>query len=56
MALARDFKETIRERVQNDPEFRIGLLTEAAECLRNMEADTAKLLLRDYLNAVQSRE
>ena len=33
MALTRDFKVTIQERVLTDPEFRVGLLTQAAECL-----------------------
>jgi DNA-binding phage protein len=51
MALTRDFKETILERAQSDPEFRVGLLTEAAECLLNNEPDIAKTLLRDYVNA-----
>lgn len=51
MALTRDFKETILERAQNDPKFRVGLLTEAVECLVNDEIDVAKTLLRDYVNA-----
>lgn len=51
MALTRDFKETILERAQKDPEFRVGLLTEAAECLLNNETNVAKSLLRDYVNA-----
>ena len=51
MALTRDFKITILERAKTDPEFRIGLLTEAAECLLNNEANVAKSLLRDYVNA-----
>ena len=51
MALTRDFKTTILERAKTDPEFRIGLLTEAAECLLNNEANVAKSLLRDYVNA-----
>ncbi|MHA1566831.1 MAG: helix-turn-helix domain-containing transcriptional regulator [Alphaproteobacteria bacterium] len=51
MALTRDFKETIKERAQNDPAFRVGLLTEAAECILNDEANVAKTLLRDYVNA-----
>jgi len=51
MALSRDFKETIKERALNDPDFRIGLLTEAAECLLNDDIDVAKMLLRDYVNA-----
>ena len=39
------------QRAQADPEFRIGLLTEAAECILNDEVDVAKTLLRDYVNA-----
>ena len=34
---------------KDDPEFRAGLLTEAAECLANNEVDVAKSLLRDVL-------
>lgn len=51
MALTRDFKITVLERAQADPEFRVGLLTEAAECLLNNEPEVAKTLLRDYVNA-----
>ena len=51
MALTRDFKETILERAKTDSEFRVGLLTEAAECLLNNETAVAKTLLRDYVNA-----
>lgn len=47
----RDFKETILERAQRDPEFRVGLLTEATECLLNNEPEVTKALLRDYVNA-----
>jgi len=51
MDLTRDFKETILERAKIDAEFRVGLLTEAAECLLNNETAVAKTLLRDYVNA-----
>ena len=51
MALSRDFKLTIQKRAQTDPEFRVGLLTQAAECLLNNEVNVAKALLRDYVNA-----
>lgn len=51
MALTRDFKETVKQRAQSDPAFRVGLLTEAAECLLNDEVAVAKTLLRDYVNA-----
>ena len=51
MALTRDFIETIKTRAEKDPEFRIGLLTEAAECFLNGDVDTGKTLIRDYVNA-----
>ena len=51
MALTRDFKVTVQEQAQTDPEFRVGLLTQAAECLLNNEVNVAKALLRDYVNA-----
>ena len=51
MALTRDFKDTVLGRAKNDPKFRVGLLTEAAECLLNDEPGVAKTLLRDYVNA-----
>ena len=51
MALTRDFKETIQERVQRDPEFREALLQEGVECLLSGDVDTGKAVLRDYINA-----
>ncbi|MDY6981049.1 MAG: transcriptional regulator [Pseudomonadota bacterium] len=51
MALTREFCETVRERAQVDPEFRVALLTEAAEAVVTGDADTARALLRDYINA-----
>lgn len=51
MPLTRDFKETVLGRARNNPEFRVGLLTEAAQCLLSNETDVAKTLLRDYVNA-----
>ena len=51
MALTRDFKETVMARARQDPEFREGLLTEAAECFLAGDVDTGKILLRDYINA-----
>ena len=55
MALTRSFRETVKERAVRDPEFRIGLLTEAIECLLNYEIDVAKILLRDYVNATEEK-
>ena len=51
MALTRDFKRTVVERVQHDPEFARALLDEAATLFLNGEADTARLVLRDLVNA-----
>ena len=51
MPLTRDFKETIRARVQRDPKFRRELLREAAECMLEGDVPTAKSILRDYINA-----
>lgn len=51
MALARDFRETVKERADRDPEFRNGLLMEALEAIVRGELDVAKILLRDYINA-----
>jgi DNA-binding phage protein len=49
--LTRDFKETIRDRVQRDPKFRKELLREGVEALIEGDVATAKAILRDYINA-----
>jgi signal transduction histidine kinase len=51
MALTREFKRTVVERVQRDPAFAKALLDEAATLFLNGEADTARLVLRDLVNA-----
>jgi len=51
MPLTRDFKETIRDRVENDPSFRSLLLREAIESLLEGDLDEGKAILRDYINA-----
>lgn len=51
MALTRDFKETVKDRADRDPEFRNELLTEALEAIVCGEGEVAKVLLRDYINA-----
>ena len=51
MALTRDFKETVIQRVQNDPEFAAVLLDEAASLFLNGEPEAARLILRDLVNA-----
>ena len=51
MPLTRDFKETIRARIQRDAAFRTALLEEGVECLLAGDVDTGKSVLRDYINA-----
>jgi len=51
MALTKDFKETIKKRVQEDREFRICLLKEAINCFLEGDYETGKTILKDYINA-----
>ena len=51
MPLTRDFRETIRERLQRDPGFREALLEEGVQRLISGEMDVGKSLFRDYVNA-----
>jgi len=51
MALTRDFKDTIKNRIARDPAFREELLKEGIECLLTGDVDIGKAILRDYINA-----
>ncbi len=51
MPLTRDFKETIRVRIERDRGFREALLEEGVECLLAGDVETGKSALRDYINA-----
>ena len=51
MVLTRDFKETVKERARCDPAFAKALLDEAATLFLNGEPHTARLILRDLVNA-----
>ena len=51
MSLTRDFKQTIKARVEGDPAFREEMLKEGVECLLSGDVDTGKAVLRDYINA-----
>ena len=51
MPLTRDFKKTIKARVDRDPAFRKGLLVESIELMLAGDVDTGKAILRDYINA-----
>ena len=51
MTLTRDFKQTVIERVERDPDFAKALLDEAATLFLSGEPDTARLILRELVNA-----
>src|ERR1035437_10100503 len=51
MALTKDFRETIRERAQREPEFRKALLREAIELMLSGDEKTGRAILRNYINA-----
>lgn len=51
MPLTQDFKKTVQDRVQRDPDFRKELFKEGIQCLLSGDLDTGKAILRDYINA-----
>ena len=51
MALTRDFKKTVVDRVQREPAYGKALFDEAVTLFLNGEPDTAPLILRDLVNA-----
>lgn len=51
MALTRDFRKTVVARVERDPEFARALLDEAATLFLSDEPETARVILRDLVNA-----
>ena len=51
MPLSRSFKETVKERIDEDPAFRDALLAEGIDALLSGEVDVGKIILRDYINA-----
>ncbi|MBK7492580.1 MAG: transcriptional regulator [Nitrosomonas sp.] len=56
MALTRNFKQTVIERIESDPEFAKALLDEAATLFLSGEPETARLILRDLVNATMGFE
>lgn len=56
MVLTRDFKQTAMARVRRDPAFAKALLDEAATPFLNGDPKTARLLLRDLVNATVGLE
>jgi DNA-binding phage protein len=51
MTLTRDFKETIRNRAEREPEFAAALLDEAVTLFLNGEPETARVILRELVNS-----
>jgi DNA-binding phage protein len=51
MPLTRDFRVTIRDRAQRQPEFRKALLREAIELMLSGDEKTGRAILRNYINA-----
>ena len=51
MPLTRDFKHTVLARVRRDPAFAQALFDEAATLFLNGDPETARLVLRDLVNA-----
>ena len=51
MRLTRDYKETIQNRAQREPEFAAALLDEAVTLFLNGEPETARLILRELVNS-----
>lgn len=51
MALTRDYKHTVLERIQRDPEFAKALLDEAATLFLSGEPEIARRHLRDLVHA-----
>jgi len=51
MALTRDYKQTIRERAEKDPNFAASLMNEAVASFLCGEPETARLILRELVNS-----
>lgn len=51
MPLTRSFKDTVKARAERDPAFRAGLFEEAVQAIAEGDLPTARVLLRDAINA-----
>lgn len=49
MPLTKNFRETVRERVDREPKFRAALLREAIGLMQSGDEKTGLALLRNYL-------
>lgn len=50
MPLTKDFKDTVKARMERSPKFRRAVLRQAIECLLAGDVETGKVMLRDYIN------
>ncbi len=51
MALTRDYRHTVRERAQRDPDFAASLMNEAISSFLGGDSETSRLVLRDLVNS-----
>ncbi len=51
MALTCSYRDHVKARIKSDPEFRQALFQEAAQTLISGDVDTARAVLRDFINA-----
>ena len=51
MALTGNFKDHVKAKLQSDPEFRQALFQEAVQTLIEGDVGTARMVLRDFINA-----
>ena len=51
MVLTRDYKETIRERAERDPDFATALIQEVLTAILEGDPETARIILRELVNS-----
>ena len=51
MVLTVNFRDHVKAKIESDPEFRQALFQEAVQTLIEGDVDTARAVLRDYINA-----
>ena len=51
MVLTRSFKDHVKAKIESDPAFRQALFQEAVQTLISGDVDTARAVLRDFINA-----
>lgn len=51
MPLSHDFKETVRARIETEPEFRVEVLKVSIDSFLEGDVEAGKIMLRDFINA-----